>query len=112
MFYFYFILSLQSSVVVRSDANRVAGSSSRFKEGVVENERVVASATVRDDGGKAETDEEIKAAIRNNAISIWHPSCTARMSAYNATDGVVNPDLTVKGVSGLRIVDASVFVSS
>ncbi|KAK0192534.1 aryl-alcohol-oxidase from pleurotus Eryingii [Armillaria mellea] len=59
--------------------------------------------------GEAETDEEIEAAIRNNAISIWHPSCTARMSAYNATDGVVNPDLTVKGVSGLRIVDASVF---
>ncbi|KAK0203810.1 hypothetical protein DFS33DRAFT_833686 [Desarmillaria ectypa] len=34
--------------------------------------------------GEAETDEEIEAAIRNNVISIWYPSCTARMSAHNA----------------------------
>ena len=28
--------------------------------------------------GEAETDEEIEAAIRNDAISIWHPSCCCR----------------------------------
>ncbi len=33
------------------------------------------------------------------------------MSATHDAAGVVNPDLRVKNVSGLRIVDASVFVS-
>ncbi len=50
-FILFLFLSLQSSAVVRSDANRVAGSSSQFKEGLIETERVVASATVREDGG-------------------------------------------------------------
>ncbi len=33
------------------------------------------------------------------------------MSSYSSPDGVVNPDLTVKGTSGLRVVDLSVIVS-
>jgi choline dehydrogenase-like flavoprotein len=35
---------------------------------------------------------------------------SAAMSAPDADYGVVNPDLRVKGVTGLRIVDASVMV--
>lgn len=37
-----------------------------------------------------------------------HALGTAAMSAEDAKDGVVNPDLRVKGAAGLRIVDASV----
>ena len=33
------------------------------------------------------------------------------MTTWMGTNGVVNPDLTVKGTIGLRVVDASVFVS-
>ncbi|KAF5349530.1 hypothetical protein D9756_008823 [Leucocoprinus leucothites] len=56
----------------------------------------------------ATTDEEIDAVIRENSISIWHPVSTAAMSAKDATYGVVDPDLKVKKVEGLRVVDASI----
>lgn len=59
--------------------------------------------------GAAETDEELAAAILESTVTIWHPTSSARMSPRGAKFGVVDPDLLVKGVSGLRIVDASVF---
>lgn len=55
------------------------------------------------------TDEQIAAYARNNAASVFHPAGTAFMSAANAKNGVVNPDLIVKNTVGLRVVDASVF---
>lgn len=45
------------------------------------------------------------------ALSAFHGVGTASMSPVNANWGVVNPDLTLKGAGGVRIVDASVFVS-
>ncbi|KIJ28588.1 GMC oxidoreductase [Sphaerobolus stellatus SS14] len=55
------------------------------------------------------TDAEVEAYIRNTIITAYHITGTAAMTAQNADYGVVNPDLTVKGVKGLRIVDASIF---
>jgi choline dehydrogenase-like flavoprotein len=57
------------------------------------------------------TDEEIDAHIRNLASTVYHAMGTAAMSAVNASWGVVDPNLKVKGVEGIRVVDASVFVS-
>ena len=50
------------------------------------------------------------AAARAAARTIYHPTSTARMAPNNAAWGVVDTQLRVKGVSGLRVVDASVFV--
>ncbi|KAJ7493660.1 alcohol oxidase [Mycena latifolia] len=55
------------------------------------------------------SDSELDAYIRDHAVTIDHPVGTAAMSSTGAEYGVVDPDLTVKGLRGLRIVDASVF---
>lgn len=49
--------------------------------------------------------------VRNAISSTWHPVGGAAMSAKGAKSGVLDPDLRVKGVKGLRVVDASAFVS-
>ncbi|KIK62555.1 hypothetical protein GYMLUDRAFT_242709 [Collybiopsis luxurians FD-317 M1] len=55
------------------------------------------------------SDDVLDEYIRNNAASPAHPVGTAAMSAKDADYGVVDPDLRVKGVEGLRIIDSSVF---
>ncbi|KAG6916121.1 hypothetical protein DXG01_008352 [Tephrocybe rancida] len=55
------------------------------------------------------TDAEMDAYLAGFTQTIFHPVGTARMTAKSAKDGVVDPDLTVKGITGLRVVDASVF---
>ncbi len=54
----------------------------------------------------AHTDEEIAEFIRNHADTIYHPVGTCRMGP-GPTD-VVDAQLRVHGVQGLRVVDASV----
>jgi choline dehydrogenase-like flavoprotein len=57
------------------------------------------------------TEAELDDFIRENAGSIFHPVGTSKMSPKGATWGVVDPDLRVKGLSGLRVVDVSIAVS-
>ena len=53
------------------------------------------------------TDDEVRDYIRRTADTIFHPACTCRMGRDR--DAVVDPDLRVRGVGGLRVADASVF---
>ncbi|KAK0479237.1 aryl-alcohol oxidase precursor [Armillaria novae-zelandiae] len=46
--------------------------------------------------------------LRNGVGSFFHPVGTASMSPADASWGVVNPDLKLKGAKGVRIVDASI----
>ncbi|KIM44803.1 GMC oxidoreductase [Hebeloma cylindrosporum] len=57
----------------------------------------------------ATTDAATDDYVRGLTTTIFHPVGTASMSRSFSKHGVVNPDLTVKGVDGLRVVDASVF---
>ncbi len=52
------------------------------------------------------SDAELDAAIRTRADTIYHPVGTCRMGSD--ADAVVDPDLRLKGIVGLRVVDASV----
>jgi choline dehydrogenase-like flavoprotein len=57
-------------------------------------------------GEKVKTDAEIDAFIRRTAITAHHPCGTCAMGA--TPDSVTDPQLRVRGVEGLRVVDASV----
>ncbi|KAJ6495446.1 aryl-alcohol oxidase precursor [Mycena sanguinolenta] len=54
------------------------------------------------------SDTEIETYLRQNAAPNGHLIGTASMAPVGASWGVVDPDLRVKGVKGLRIADASV----
>ncbi|PJC16333.1 MAG: glucose-methanol-choline oxidoreductase [Comamonadaceae bacterium CG_4_9_14_0_8_um_filter_57_21] len=55
---------------------------------------------------KAQTDEEIERVIRDRADTIYHPVGTCRMG--NGDLDVVDAELRVHGLQGLRVVDASI----
>ena len=57
-------------------------------------------------GRESETDTELAAKAGDIATTIFHPVGTCRMGS--SKEAVVDPELKVHGVSGLRIVDASI----
>ena len=57
-------------------------------------------------GDAVQTRDDMIAAVRDWAETIYHPVGTCRMGADPAS--VVDPELRVRGVEGLRVVDASV----
>ena len=46
---------------------------------------------------------------RHLAVTVYHHSGTCKMGDNNDKTAVVDPDLRVKGIKGLRVVDASIF---
>ena len=84
---------------VRQARKFVAGAPNAFKDWVVELADPVLSS-----------DSEMDEWIRETAITVSHRVGTSAMSPRGAGWGVVDPDLRVKGVQGLRIVDAGVLV--
>ncbi|WP_233577759.1 GMC oxidoreductase [Paracoccus yeei] len=52
-------------------------------------------------GGEHATDEAIDAYIRETSFQQYHPGCTCAMGK------VLEPDLSVRGIKGLSVVDAS-----
>ena len=62
-------------------------------------------------GADCTSDEAIDAFIAEHVESALHPSCTCKMGAADDPMAVVDPELRVIGVSGLRVVDSSVMPS-
>jgi choline dehydrogenase len=60
-------------------------------------------------GGEVVTDAQIDAFIREHAESAYHPCGTARIGQPGDPEAVVDPELRVIGVEGLRVADSSVF---
>jgi choline dehydrogenase len=53
------------------------------------------------------TDDDLVEHIRVNTQTLYHPTSTCAMGS--GEDAAVDPELRVRGVEGLRVVDASVF---
>ncbi|MFN3523089.1 MAG: choline dehydrogenase [Phenylobacterium sp.] len=59
-------------------------------------------------GKDVQTDDEIDAWIRRTAETIYHPVGTCKMGVEGDPMAVVDAELKVRGVAGLRVIDASV----
>lgn len=57
-------------------------------------------------GASAQSDNELRGAIRAHARTVYHPVGTCAMGT--GTSAVVDPSLKVHGFEGLRVVDASI----
>lgn len=59
-------------------------------------------------GVDAQSDDELLSYARETGGTIYHPVGTCKMAPEGDPNGVVDDQLRVRGVSGLRVVDASV----
>jgi choline dehydrogenase/4-pyridoxate dehydrogenase len=68
----------------------------------------MAPFTARELAPGSSTDDEIDDHIRNTAITLHHPLGTCRMGSEYDETAVVDPQLRVRGIDHLRVIDASV----
>jgi choline dehydrogenase len=59
-------------------------------------------------GSSLYSDEYLERFVRSQTLTAHHPTGTCKMGSPSDTSAVVDPELRVYGVSGLRVVDASV----
>jgi choline dehydrogenase len=60
-------------------------------------------------GESVQTDEEIMEFWRREGMSVYHPVGSSKMGPAEDPNAVVDNELRVHGIQGLRIVDASIF---
>ncbi len=54
-------------------------------------------------------DEELSEYARKVAHTVYHPAGTCKMGAADDETAVVDPELRIRGLQGIRVADASVF---
>jgi choline dehydrogenase len=59
-------------------------------------------------GAHIRSDAELLDYVRANVATLYHPVGTCAMGGGSRWNSVVDPELKVRGVTGLRVVDASV----
>ena len=59
-------------------------------------------------GNDRNTDDELDAFVRMNSVTVHHPAGTCKMGGAGDAERVVDAELRVCGVEGLRVVDASI----
>jgi choline dehydrogenase-like flavoprotein len=59
-------------------------------------------------GNAVASDAELEAFVRATATTTYHPVGTCRMGPASDATAVVDPQLRVHGIAGLRVADASI----
>lgn len=59
-------------------------------------------------GAEVTSDEALGEYVKKTHNTVYHPACTVKMGAEDDVMAPLDPSLKVKGVSGLRVADASV----
>jgi len=59
-------------------------------------------------GNDVQTDAEIEAHVRETCHTVYHPAGTCKMGPADDEMAVVDPQLRVRGVDGLRVADTSI----
>lgn len=62
-------------------------------------------------GPGVQSDADISAYVRATANTVYHPAGTCKLGGPSDPAAVVDPQLRVRGVAGLRVADASIFPS-
>jgi len=62
-------------------------------------------------GAHVRSDAELLAYVRTSVVTLYHPVGTCVMGGERGWNTVLDPELRVRGVTGLRVVDASVMPS-
>ena len=62
-------------------------------------------------GDSVQSDEDLNGFIREHVESAYHPSCTCPMGRADEAGAVLDPACRVRGMDGLRVVDASAMPS-
>lgn len=65
------------------------------------------AATERVPGVDIQSDDELEAYVRETLITVHHPGSTCRMG--NKASDVVNHELKIHGLDGIRVADASIY---
>ena len=60
------------------------------------------------DDVRIESDEEIRAVLRQRVDTVYHPAGTCKMGSSADSMAVVNTTLQVHGMQNLRVVDTSI----
>jgi len=74
-------------------------------------ERAIAPFIARELGpiAGAKTDAELESVVRATAVTAHHPAGTCRMGSHSDATSVLDSELRVHGIDGLRVIDASAF---
>lgn len=98
---------IQTNYLTAEEDRRVALATVRYIRDLVRTEPLASYIASEDvPGPDAVTDEDLMKVIKRTGSSVFHAAGTCRMG--NDQDAVLDPRLRVRGVEGLRVVDASV----